>query len=71
MTRPGRPLMPPRPPDSPLSTRLLAVYGRVRRALVMRHALRASAAAVVLLAAAVTLGLTLPPSLLRRAATNG
>ena len=49
-----------RPTDSPLHTRLMAVYGRVRRALVMRHALRASAAAVVLLAAAVTLGLTLP-----------
>jgi len=49
-----------RPPDSPLHTRLMAVHSRVRRALVMRHALRASASAVVLLAAAVTVGLALP-----------
>jgi hypothetical protein len=49
-----------RPPDTPLAERLRSVFARVRRALVLRHALRASAAAVVLLAAAVTAGLVLP-----------
>ena len=49
-----------RPTDLPLQSRLRAVYARVRRALVLRHALRASAAAIVLLAAAVTAGLVLP-----------
>src|SRR5438067_573582 len=48
------------PPATPLRTRLRAVYDRVRRALVVRHALRASAAASVLLAFAVTAGLALP-----------
>jgi hypothetical protein len=47
-------------PTNPLRARLRAVHTRVRRAIVWRHALRASAVAVVLLAAAVTAGLALP-----------
>jgi len=49
-----------RPTRSPLRTRLRAWHRRVRRALIVRHALRASAAAVVLLAAGVTAGLVMP-----------
>src|SRR5688572_13419626 len=49
-----------RPPSSPLHQRLRTVYARVRRALALRHALRAAAAACVLLAFAVTAGLALP-----------
>ena len=49
-----------RPPATPLHAQLRSVHARVRRALVLRHALRASAAAVVLLAFAVTAGLALP-----------
>src|SRR5256885_14794150 len=48
------------PPATPLRTRLRAVYDRLRRPLAVRHALRASAAACVLLAFAVTAGLALP-----------
>ncbi len=47
-------------PTTPLRARLRALHARVRRAIVWRHALRASAAAVVLLGAAVTAGLALP-----------
>lgn len=49
-----------RPPHGPLGTRLRAVHARVRRAIALRHALRATAAAIVLLVAAVTLALALP-----------
>lgn len=49
-----------RPPATPLRSRLRAVHARVRRALVARHVLRASAASVVLLAFCVTAGLALP-----------
>ncbi len=49
-----------RPPFSPLHARLHRTHAHVRRALVLRHALRASAAAAVLLACAVTAGLALP-----------
>ena len=49
-----------RPPATPLRSSLRAVHARIRRALVLRHALRASAAASVLLAFAVTAGLALP-----------
>jgi hypothetical protein len=49
-----------RPPTSSLQTRLRSVHTRVRRALALRHALRAAAAACVLLAFAVTAGLALP-----------
>ena len=49
-----------RPPSSPLHSRLRTVYARVRRALVLRHALRAAAATAVLLAFGVTAGLALP-----------
>src|SRR5262245_1395569 len=51
-----------RPPSPTLQTRLRAVHARVRRAIAWRHALRASAAAIVLLAAGVTVGLALPPT---------
>jgi hypothetical protein len=47
-------------PATPLIAQLRSVHARVRRALVLRHALRASAAAIVLLAFAVTAGLALP-----------
>ena len=49
-----------RPPISPLEPRLLGAYARVRRALIGRHALRATAASLVLLVACVTAGLALP-----------
>src|SRR5262245_29612583 len=49
-----------RPPATPLARRLRDVFARVRRALLLRQVLRASAAAAVLLAAAVTAGLVLP-----------
>lgn len=49
-----------RPPTSPLQQRLRSVHTRVRRALAFRHALRAAAAACVLLAFAITAGLALP-----------
>jgi hypothetical protein len=49
-----------RPPATPLLAQLRSVHARVRRALVMRHALRASAAVIVLLVFAVTAGLALP-----------
>jgi hypothetical protein len=49
-----------RPTSSPLRQRLRTVYTRVRRALALRHALRAAAVAAVLLAFAVTAGLALP-----------
>src|SRR5258706_161344 len=52
--------MPSRPPATPLHAQLRSVHARVRRALVLRHALRASAATCVLLAFAVTAGLALP-----------
>ena len=52
--------MTPRPPATPLHAQLRSVHARVRRALVLRHALRASAAAMVLLAFAVTAALALP-----------
>ncbi len=52
--------MPSRPSSSPLHARLRTVHDRVRGALVLRHALRASAAAAVLLAFGVTAGLALP-----------
>jgi len=52
--------MTPRPPAPSLDHQLRHLYLRVRRALVLRHALRASTAAIVLLAGAVTLGLALP-----------
>ncbi|HXS82209.1 MAG TPA: hypothetical protein VN896_05765, partial [Methylomirabilota bacterium] len=49
-----------RPPIPPLEPRLHAAHARVRRALVGRHALRATAASLVLLVACVTAGLALP-----------
>src|SRR5215472_9882977 len=49
-----------RPPIPPLEPQLLAAHARVRRALVTRHALRATAASLVLLVACVTAGLALP-----------
>ena len=52
--------MTPRPPATPLRSRLRDVHARVRRALVARHVLRASAAGIVLLAFCVTAGLALP-----------
>ena len=52
--------MPSRPPTPPLEPRLHAAYARVRRALITRHALRATAASLVLLVACVTAGLALP-----------
>ena len=52
--------MTPRTPATPLRDRLRTLHLRVRRALVLRHALRAAAAAVVLLAFGVTAGLVLP-----------
>ena len=52
--------MTPRPPATPLRSRLRAIHARVRRALIARHVLRASAASIVLLAFAVTAGLALP-----------
>ena len=48
-----------RPPTS-LEPRLSAAHARVRRALIARHALRATAASLVLLVACVTAGLALP-----------
>src|SRR5258708_16825082 len=52
--------MTPRGPEiSPLPS-LRRAFGRTRRALVLRHALRATAAIALLLAAAVTSGLALP-----------
>jgi hypothetical protein len=47
-------------PSTPLEPRLAAAYARVRRALIGRHALRATAASLVLLVACVTAGLALP-----------
>lgn len=52
--------MNPRQPAHPLRSQLRRLHARVRRSLVLRHALRASAAAIVLLAFAVTAGLALP-----------
>src|SRR5260221_1889240 len=52
--------MSPRPPAPSLLRPLRRLHVRVRRALVLRQALRASTAALVLLACAVTLGLALP-----------
>ena len=49
-----------RQPATPLHRKLRSVHARVRGALVARHALRASAAAIVLLAFCVTAGLALP-----------
>jgi hypothetical protein len=49
-----------RPPTPPLEPQLSAAHARVRRALVVRHALRATAASLVLLVACVTAGLALP-----------
>jgi hypothetical protein len=49
-----------RPPIPPLEPRLQAAHARVRRALIGRHALRATAASLVLLVACVTAGLALP-----------
>src|SRR5215831_18883479 len=49
-----------RPPTPPLEPQLLTAHARVRRALVARHALRATAASLVLLVACVTAGLALP-----------
>ena len=47
-------------PHTPLRHRLRALHARLRGMLVLRHALRASAAAMVLLAAAVISALALP-----------
>ncbi len=47
-------------PATPIRDRLRSLHARVRRVLVLRHALRASAAALVLLAFGVTAGLVLP-----------
>jgi len=47
-------------PSTPLEPRLAAAHARVRRALIGRHALRATAASLVLLVACVTAGLALP-----------
>ncbi len=52
--------MTPRPPATPLCSRLRGVHARVRRALVARHVLRASAASIVVLVFCVTAGLALP-----------
>src|SRR5437763_15378799 len=52
--------MTPRPPAPSLHRQLRRLHVRVRRALVLRHALRASTAAAVLLAGAVSLGVALP-----------
>lgn len=52
--------MTPRPQTTPLRDRLRSLHRRVRRALVLRHALRATAAALVLLTFGVTAGLMLP-----------
>ena len=49
-----------RPPSPSLRTRLRTVHARVRRALIARHALRATAASLVLLAFCLTAGLALP-----------
>src|SRR5689334_18933200 len=49
-----------RPPIPPLEPQLKAAHARVRRALITRHALRATAASLVLLVACVTAGLALP-----------
>ena len=49
-----------RPPTPPIEPRLLAAHARVRRALIARHLLRATAASLVLLVACVTAGLALP-----------
>src|SRR5690242_8356589 len=49
-----------RQPATPLQLQLRRVHARVRGALVARHALRATAAAVVLLVFCVTAGLALP-----------
>src|SRR5262249_37589831 len=49
-----------RPPTPSLQFRLRAAHLRVRRALIVRHALRAAAAAVVLPAFCVPAGLALP-----------
>src|SRR6266511_4241332 len=49
-----------RPPPPSLRTRLRAAHARVRRALIARHALRATAASLVLLAFCLTAGLALP-----------
>lgn len=54
--------MTPRTPATPLRDRLRTLHQRVRRALVLRHALRATAAALVLLTCVVTAGLVLPRS---------
>jgi hypothetical protein len=51
--------MTPRPTPQ-LQPLLLAAHARVRRALIGRHALRATAASLVVLAACVTAGLALP-----------
>ena len=47
-------------PPTPLEPQLQAAHARVRRALITRHALRATAASLVLLVACVTAGLALP-----------
>ena len=47
-------------PPNPLEPQLSAAHARVRRALIVRHALRATAASLVLLVACVTAGLALP-----------
>src|SRR5689334_10787830 len=47
-------------PPNPLEPQLSAAHARVRRALIARHALRATAASLVLLVACVTAGLALP-----------
>jgi hypothetical protein len=49
-----------RPPIPPLEPLLHAAHARVRRALIGRHALRATAASLVVLVACVTAGLALP-----------
>jgi len=49
-----------RPPSPALHPRLVDAYARVRRALIGRHVLRATAASLVLLAFCVTAGLALP-----------
>ncbi len=53
--------MTPRP-SAPLRARLLQTHARIRRARVTRQALRATAAAIVLLVVMVTCGLALPRS---------
>ena len=49
-----------RPPPPSLLSRLRVAHARVRRALIARHALRATAAALVLLSCCVAAGLALP-----------